>query len=243
MLNKYRADELALVVDRLKKLSGFWNFLTICNLQYGSMRFTMRSFLPSSRAGYKQLYAEVWDEIKASQYALPPSPHRVVASCIFRAAPRQVWGNRRTTALNTGTDGMGSPDSLGALPGKHKIIPSSGIAALYMALQMCEQVCFSGRTRSTHLPFLCGDPPSGGESSSLFPIQVHVYGFSVDAPRDAPSHYFKEEKPYGVDITRPSKSHDYQMQARQRVVTARRPPRTEMTPVSESFQASRRPSS
>jgi len=43
--------------------------------------------------------------------------------------------------------------------------------------------------------------------------QVHVYGFSVDAPRDAPSHYFKEEKLYGEEITRPSRKHDYQLQA------------------------------
>jgi hypothetical protein len=43
-----------------------------------------------------------------------------------------------------------------------------------------------------------------------------MYGFGVDAPRDAPSHYFKEEKLYGIDITTQAWGHDYQMQARQR---------------------------
>jgi len=107
-------------------------------MQYGSMRFTMRTLLESFRAGYTSLYYEVCDALAASHLAeaSPPRMHNV---------------------------------------------PSSGVDALFMALQICEQ--------------------------------VHMYGFGVDAPRDAPSHYFKEEKLYGIDITTQAWGHDYQMQA------------------------------
>ena len=77
MLNKYKADELALVASKLQNHQG--NFLTFCNSQHGPMRFTMRTLLESFKAGNTALYHEVCDALAVSQYALPPPPHRVIS--------------------------------------------------------------------------------------------------------------------------------------------------------------------
>jgi hypothetical protein len=79
ILNRYKADELALV-QKFKRSTSMrdkhqvFNFLTFCNIQSG-MRFTMRTLLESFRAKYTSLYYEVCDALAASQYALPASPH------------------------------------------------------------------------------------------------------------------------------------------------------------------------
>ena len=102
MLNKYKANHLALVQNfkrdqRFRDKHWVFNFLTFCNMQYGSMRFTMRTLLESFRAGYTSLYYEVCDALAASQYALPPSPHFSRRKLNSSGRPTLGLGNRCTT--------------------------------------------------------------------------------------------------------------------------------------------------